>query len=195
MSRISHDFQRVAIREFRMAAGMTQKRFAHFVGLSPTEISKLENGDVQDPFFSTAAKLSDRLGVPLEVFAIPGAYERHAPAVRQRIRRRLAAAEAQRRKVLQAKVEEAERLVPDIRRELQRLDVLATQKGGVGVDVYRWSGDVALTKGKDSYRSYCSGSPNKILQLLRSYQTGMSRSAVLGRLRAVTWKVLSQLPA
>ena len=62
------EFQTDAIYGFRRAASMNQKEFAHYVGLSPAEISRLENGEVR-PQLGTLARLCDSLGVALHALS------------------------------------------------------------------------------------------------------------------------------
>jgi ribosome-binding protein aMBF1 (putative translation factor) len=57
----------ILIRETREKTGLTQKEFAHRMGVTQQVISRLENGEVDNPTIDTLSKIADVAGKKLIV--------------------------------------------------------------------------------------------------------------------------------
>jgi ribosome-binding protein aMBF1 (putative translation factor) len=57
----------ILIRETREKSGLTQKEFAHRMGVTQQVISRLENGEVDNPTIDTLSKIADVAGKKLVV--------------------------------------------------------------------------------------------------------------------------------
>jgi ribosome-binding protein aMBF1 (putative translation factor) len=57
----------ILIRDTRKKAGLTQKEFAHRMGVSQQVVSRLENGEVDNPTIDTLSKIADVAGKKLVV--------------------------------------------------------------------------------------------------------------------------------
>jgi transcriptional regulator with XRE-family HTH domain len=57
-----------AIREVRLAAGLSQERLALEAGVDRTFVSGIERGE-KNPSLATLLKLADKIGVPVSVIA------------------------------------------------------------------------------------------------------------------------------
>lgn len=55
----------MSLRDMRTQSGLTQDELAAKSGLSQTQISKLESGEIRNPGMRTLRKLADALGVSL----------------------------------------------------------------------------------------------------------------------------------
>jgi transcriptional regulator with XRE-family HTH domain len=58
------------IRELRLAAGLTQGKLAKRAELRPETVCRLENG-LRKPYRSTAQRIADVLGVPVDSLFLP----------------------------------------------------------------------------------------------------------------------------